>query len=199
MRRLLRIGIVTAAVGLIVAGTAAPCFACSCAFVPPRRALQGAEAAFVGTLVSREEPAAEDGLINTGQQVDWTFDVDEALVGSLADPLVVRSAWSGASCGIEVREGQQVGLILFEEEGVWSSGLCSQYGANELSRAAADLGVSGTIAGGAGPLSTDGGAPKAVAIPEAAGGNVWPWLAAGGALVVVLFVLGNRGTRAGAG
>jgi len=197
MRRLLRAAALAAAAGALVAVPAAPCLACSCAYAPPGQALRGADAAFVGTLLSRQPPTS--GVVSPGTQARWTFDVEQALVGELPDPLVVTSPWSGDSCGLEVRIGQRVGLILSGKGGgAYSSGLCSQYRAGDLFRANRELGLSGAISAVATQEAGEAAGPRPAGIPEAAGAGVWPWLAAAGALVAVLFVLGNRRTRAGA-
>lgn len=46
----------------------------------------------------------------------------------------------GASCGLEVAEGARVGLFLtLTDDGIWTSGLCSQIEPEVLLRAAAPL------------------------------------------------------------
>ncbi len=59
--------------------------------------------------------------------------------GALGETVDVQSAVSGVSCGIEVPEGQRIGLLLYRRDGVWTSGLCLQLPPGQLREAARPL------------------------------------------------------------
>ena len=151
----------TALVLAAIASFAAPvedARACSCVRPDAERDLARADAAFVGTLVS-SRVRGNDGYS--------TFDVESVAKGELEPTVVVRSAASGASCGLELEEGTRTGLLLSREGGEWTSTLCVQIAAEELLAA---------------------GAPRP---PAAAGrGRDWTWkagaLAAAAALAVAV-------------
>lgn len=131
-------------VAFLVAGTwivlsAGESYACSCAAGEPRDALAEADAAFVGTLMERTEGGPS--IPYYGDMVaTFRFRVSDDLKGNLDDEIQVVTSADGASCGLEVTEGARVGLFLtFADEGVWTSGLCSQIEPDVLLRAAAPL------------------------------------------------------------
>lgn len=124
---------------VLVAAPAA--HACSCALGDPRDALHRADGAFVGTLVQRTEVDEQTSI--------FTFEVETAVKGALAVEVDVRSASSGASCGLEVGLGQRIGLLLYvKEDGAWTSNLCSQIDPDVLLKAAQPL----PAPDGAGPV-----------------------------------------------
>ncbi len=104
--------------------------ACSCALPDPRAALAQADGAFVGTLVSRRQ---------LDQQAVLEFAVDRALKGSIGKTVEVRTASSGAACGIEAPIGTRVGLVLERRDGAWHGHLCWQFAPEELLAAALPL------------------------------------------------------------
>jgi hypothetical protein len=117
--------------------------ACSCvaAGFDARPGLSGADAAFVGTLVARR-PASppRPGVPSSSADPDiFTFRVDDAVKGDLGQQIDVWSARSGASCGLEVSLGQQIGLFLRRDGARWTSGLCSQVSPAALREAARPL------------------------------------------------------------
>ncbi len=59
--------------------------------------------------------------------------------GVLGETVDVQSAVSGVSCGIEVPQGQPIGLLLYRRDGVWTSGLCLQLAPEQLREAARPL------------------------------------------------------------
>jgi hypothetical protein len=89
--------------------------------------LAQSDGAFVGTLVSRR-PASPRGAgpISSADPDIFTFQVDEMLKGELGREVEVWSAMSGASCGLEVRIGQEIGLFLSRDGDRWRSVLCWQ-------------------------------------------------------------------------
>jgi hypothetical protein len=119
---------------LAVVVTAVPAKACSCALGDPRDALEAADAAFIGTLLS-QAPNPED----EGQTSTYTFTVDEEVKGQLGETVEVQSSSNGASCGLEVPIGGQTGLFLDGDAAQWSSSLCAQIDPEELRAAAEPL------------------------------------------------------------
>ena len=117
--------------------TPRPAAACSCVALDLTTAVPQADAAVVATLVHQDEPKGEvaaDGtrVVSSGEPVDFTFDVESVVKGDVGDPLVVRSANDGASCGIEARPGERVGLLLERRGGEWQGNLCAQSDPDEL-------------------------------------------------------------------
>lgn len=110
--RLLVAGVL-GALSLVVLG-ASPSFACSCAMAGTEQYVSGADAVFTGT-VTDKEPPSQRPVMSSMDPVTYTFDVERAFKGDLSDPLPVRSAMSGASCGLEgVRVGQR--YVVFASE-----------------------------------------------------------------------------------
>ena len=104
--------------------------ACSCALPDPRAALAQADGAFVGTLVDRREG---------DQATVLTFSVERALKGAIGRTVEVSTASNSAACGIEVRTGTRVGLVLERRGGAWHGYLCWQFAPEELLAAAKPL------------------------------------------------------------
>jgi hypothetical protein len=125
----------------IVIGAAAAAFclavesaqACSCVRPDVPVLLAQADAAFVGTLVSRRpvSPPGPGPTLSTDPDI-FTFRVDESVKGGLSGEVEVRSARSGASCGLEVGVGQQAGLFLRRDGNTWHSNLCWQVAPSAL-------------------------------------------------------------------
>lgn len=120
--------------------------ACSCALGDPRDAFAASEGAFVGTFVESHlaEPPDPDGPLNSGADTIYSFALDEEYKGELGEPgdiVEVHSAFSGASCGLQVEEGRQYGLFLSirKRDGVWSSSLCRQVPPDVMREAASPL------------------------------------------------------------
>jgi hypothetical protein len=80
----------------------APAYACSCAAASEKQHLADADVVFKGTLIKRVAPPARDGIRSSMDPVTYIFDVTRSYKGSTSDPQRVRSAMSGASCGIEL-------------------------------------------------------------------------------------------------
>ena len=112
-------------VGVIVLATSVPASACSCAQGDPWTQLKSADAAIIGTLLSKTPSGDWDA--------DYRFRVDEAVKGSFGETVTISSASDGAACGLEVRIGGKTGLFLdgSHRKG-WSSSLCQQISPEEL-------------------------------------------------------------------
>jgi hypothetical protein len=115
-------------------------FACSCAVFDPRDELERSDGAFVGTLVER---------VVDGEEAIHTFTVDQAIKGKLGTTVVVRTHRDGATCGLEIEVGQEVGLFLTRDGVTWRSILCQQISAAELLEAARPL----PAPSGSGPIA----------------------------------------------
>lgn len=120
--RLFLAGVVAAAA--VVAATASPALACSCAVPDPRILLSEADGAFVGRLQSRRDLG--DG------RAQFTFRVERSVKGDLGQTVVVESASNGAACGLETTIGARIGLFLDRDAGRWKSSLCWQVDADDL-------------------------------------------------------------------
>jgi hypothetical protein len=117
------LAVLLAAGGLLIAG-AGPALACSCrAGVPVEESLSESDAAFVGVFTGRDDPIVPGGLI--GAVVNH-FLVERSVKGDIGERVDVQAAAGGASCGLELEVGQRTGLLLRNDAGGWSSGLCSQ-------------------------------------------------------------------------
>ena len=121
------------AVAAIVLATSAPASACSCAYQDARDRLKKADAAIIGTALSRV-PSSDPSVVT------YTFSVDEEVKGTFEDTVEIETASNGAACGLEVAIGQQTGLFLTGSDAAgWSSSLCQQIAPDELRDAAAPM------------------------------------------------------------
>jgi hypothetical protein len=115
----------------VVAATATPAHACSCAVPDPRTLLTETDGAFVGRLVSRRD-------LGDGRAV-FTFRVEQSVKGALGRTVDVESASNGAACGLETPVGARIGLFLDRRGGRWTSSLCWQVSPDDLLAAAQPL------------------------------------------------------------
>jgi hypothetical protein len=98
-RRLLLAGVLV--ITLVTAWDAPPAAACSCMSVSDEVALEQADAAFTGEVLSAPTPPVSTPWSSTDPGV-WTFAVDRVYKGTVAPQQEVVSAISGASCGLEL-------------------------------------------------------------------------------------------------
>lgn len=119
-------------VAVLIALTARPAAACSCAAVDLREGLLERDGAFVGELIGR-------GGWPWSSTSTFTFGVERSLKGDFGDVVDVESSSNGASCGLEVEEGQRIGLFLDLQDGAWWSSLCWQVDPDLLIEAAEPL------------------------------------------------------------
>lgn len=106
---------------LVVVGPVGEAEACSCALEDPAAMLEGADAAFVGTLIQRPS----DPIDPNGFEGIWVFEVEKWVKGDLGGQVGVRAPMNGAGCGFEMAEGEQAGVFLYNVNGHPTSGLCS--------------------------------------------------------------------------
>ena len=135
MRILVALAVAVAAVAAFAGPRAEVAVACSCVSVVPSRDLPKYDAAFVGNVLSHRVEHPNAPIMSSIDPAYWTFDVDRVVKGNLPNQLVVRTASSGASCGLELRDGDRVGLLLTREGDAYTSGLCSQVDPDVLARA----------------------------------------------------------------
>ena len=112
--------------------TAPAARACSC--IPPdaARMLPDADGAFVGTFLDRDQvvpaPGGETPTdVFSGDPVGYRFSVDRVVKGDIDGRVTILAPADGASCGLEVRPGQRVGLVLRRQDGSWHSSLCQTF------------------------------------------------------------------------
>jgi hypothetical protein len=120
--------------------------ACSCALGDPRDSFARADGAFVGTFLESHlaEPPQPGEPHSSAADTIYSFRLDEEYKGELGEPgdiVEVHSAFSGASCGLEVQPGEAYGLFLDmrERDAAWSSSLCSQVSPRTMREAASPL------------------------------------------------------------
>ena len=118
--------------------TAGEAQACSCAGIEPRDAIAQYDASFVGTVLEGGGGGVIDGVF--GDDGTFRFAVETDVKGNLGSEVEVYSPGAGGACGLEVDEGDRVGLFLtLNADDVWTSSLCSQIAPDVLLRAAAPL------------------------------------------------------------
>jgi hypothetical protein len=100
--------------------------ACSCAQPDLARELRAADAIFIGTMLSRRVERRTPGLYSSDDPATSRFRVETLLKGDLDSPLDVVSNAGGEACGLEVKQGERVGLLLRLVDRRWRSDLCSQ-------------------------------------------------------------------------
>lgn len=108
-----------------------PAQACSCARGDPRSQLARADGAFVGTFL-------DSRALSAGESI-YRFRVQDAVKGRFGEIVEIQSSSSGASCGIEARPGQVLGLFVYRRGQGWTSGLCFQIAPSALREAARPL------------------------------------------------------------
>jgi len=106
-----------AALALLSLVAAAEAYACSCRPVDLERDLPLADAAMIGTVLERTV---------VGGTATYLFRVEQVYKGDVDSRAEVVTPASGASCGLEARVGDRLGLLLTRENGEWTSGLCSE-------------------------------------------------------------------------
>ena len=203
-----------AATGLVLAAPA-PAFACSCASAGPAQYVKWADLVVVGE-VTGITPPPEREVMSSGDPATYAVAVDRVLSGRAGSTLEVRSAVSGASCGLEGIEVGRAYVVFATHQDVaggstrelWAS-LCGGTGPASPSYVAAVAAVTGE---GEPPEQDD---PAATGAPDGSGrGNLnggqpasadqavpaWAWggvLAAGVAAGLLVVRARRRGPGGG--
>ena len=193
MKTLVRFLILSALLAASFTVGTGPAWACSCVPPNPRQMLAEFDGAFVGEFIARKGPGRPLPFVGEDTSV-FTFRVTRSYKGDLGPLVDVESASDGAACGLEVTEGDQIGLFLEKEPERWTSILCLQVDARALERAAKSMGV--------GEAASAPEEPRTDATPSASvggheGSPVWPLVliaavAAAGAAVAISFVRARR-------
>lgn len=161
--RLPLIGLLVLTATVVSLAAAGQALACSCAGPAPgeernfyRESLKRSDGAIVGKLL-RKRPVGDSDY---PRRAIYVYRVTSAYKAEqrLADRRVrVRSAFDGATCGIEQPIGTREGLFLSRDNGKWTSSLCAQVSPRDLRRAARDrAGRSASV--GSGELCAAGSA-----------------------------------------
>jgi hypothetical protein len=116
--------LVLAVAALAVVAAAPAASACSCiAPGTPRADLARSDGAFVGVYQSRYRLSPNAFL--------YKFTIVRRVKGKLpVKTIQVVAGTNSASCGLQVRKGKRVALLLQRVEGRWHSSLCDQRDAN---------------------------------------------------------------------
>lgn len=88
----------------------------------PYAGLAEADGAFVGTLYKVDRGV--EPILNSGDLIDFYFEVEASLKGDIAEVIVVKSASDGGACGIELPIGTRAGLLLTRVGVEWEGSLC---------------------------------------------------------------------------
>ena len=105
-----------------------------------RERLPEVAGAFVGRLLSRDDPQPTGNVFSSATLVRYRFQVERPVKGDIPSGIIeVWSSGSGASCGLETPVGQRTGLLLRHEDGRWRSSLCEQADPDVLIRAGQPL------------------------------------------------------------
>lgn len=127
-----------------------PAWACSCVYLGDQSAFDDADVVFRGEFIGYDFPplsnatSAADLAFSSADLATWTFAVREVYKGEADDEQDVVSAWSGASCGLELpHEGEFYVFARRVDAGLLGASLCG-----------------GTRSVGDGPLAVAGITPQ---------------------------------------
>jgi hypothetical protein len=120
--RLILAALISAGGLVLLTPTAAQ--ACSCARGDAATYAAWADVVFTGTLVETTPPP-DRPIMSSGDPATYSFDVDRVHQGEVGPAAEVRSAVSGASCGLEgMRTGSRYAVFATRDAGLWAN-LCS--------------------------------------------------------------------------
>ena len=117
------------AVGVLFLAMAAPAQACTApARMPgePDRRLEQSDAAFIGQVVRVALNKSRRGGMRIVTGATFWFRTHQVVKGRLWKRVRVQSSVGEASCGLNLRRGQTVGLFLHRHRGRWVAGLWDQ-------------------------------------------------------------------------
>lgn len=120
---------------MAVAGvlSAEDAFACSCAPSSAQQVIDGADAAFTGTVVEVSDAPGATSDANPDQPIDIRFRVETVYKGELDEEVVVRTSTSGGTCGLgELEPGTRRSLGLQGDERIWRSSICDTFDPREV-------------------------------------------------------------------
>ena len=164
---------------------ACPAYACSCIQPPPpKESLAQAAAVFQGEVVEVGALEPVNGMVNTADMIQVTFNVNQVWKGEIAEVTTLTTAGSSASCGFEFQPGQSYLVYADLVEGQLNASLCSRTAPVDL--AGEDLQALGE---GTAPLpgeATPTPYPPPEVTPEPSGLSRLQWIGVAGAGAVVL-------------
>ncbi len=105
------------ALAVLSLAAAADAYACTCAPVDLERDLPTADGAIIGSVLERRV---------SGDTATYLLRVEQVYKGDIENRAEVVSSVDGASCGLELAQGDRVGLLLTREGDAWRSSLCQQ-------------------------------------------------------------------------
>lgn len=147
-----RLAIAVVAIGAVPLLLPDGAMACSCVALNEREQLRESDGAFIGRLVAVREvdPPEEGEPLVSSDPVDYVFRVGQVFnrgPGLRRGRRVrIRSARSGASCGLETERGELEGLFVNRSGGRWHGNLCLTTTPRKMRRAAR----AGAAGGGSG-------------------------------------------------
>lgn len=97
--------------------------ACSCAGLTTQEAKDFSDEVFRGTVTEIKKPWMSKG---TGDLAKITLQVEEVWKGSAVQEIVVSSALSEASCGVEFREGESYLVFAKSDGGRLTTTICNE-------------------------------------------------------------------------
>jgi hypothetical protein len=122
-----KLPVALAAAVVVAGGVAENALACTCLpWGNPRVEVARADGAFVGVYLRRRPLRPPGAVVSSADTYVYVFRVTRRVKGRIGSTVEVRSPRDGASCGLEVRRGQRVALLLDRRKGAWYSWLCSQ-------------------------------------------------------------------------
>src|SRR5688500_15619978 len=99
------------AIALLLAGAvAADSLACSCAARDARSALAASTTAFTGVVESRTEKQSNPPYQSSGDPAEYVVRVEREVKGDMPERVTLETASGGASCGLEQKVGDRIGL-----------------------------------------------------------------------------------------
>ncbi|HEX5721384.1 MAG TPA: hypothetical protein VFZ06_01390 [Acidimicrobiia bacterium] len=95
---------------------ASPAHGCSCMVASPEQMLEFGPIAFVGTMSE---------VVPNGNDHTLIFDVDTVLAGEVPAQVEVVTANNSAACGIDANVGTRMAIFANDDQGFFTSNLCS--------------------------------------------------------------------------
>ena len=105
------------ALAVLSLAAAADAYACTCAPVDLERDLPAADGAIIGSVLERRV---------SGDTATYRLRIEQVYKGDIENRAEVVSSVDGASCGLELAQGDRVGLLLTRDGDAWRSSLCQQ-------------------------------------------------------------------------
>jgi hypothetical protein len=135
MRRLASVVVLALGIALATAGSAA---ACSCIAISPGTKLKQSDGAVTARLLDARPLGGVDPPSSSATPSEFVYRIGRVIKGRprlrSGRRLVVRSLWSGSSCGLSQDLGRVQGLFLRRANGRWRAGACDEIRAAQMRR-----------------------------------------------------------------